>query len=259
LFDWCFFKCIIRVLDILIKDKLMQIIILDTETTGIDEQARLVQLAYKNITTGEIVDEYFKPPVPISYGAMAISHITEAMVVDKPVFDGSSFQVNLKTILENNILVAHNAPFDIKILKNEGVKTGKNIDTVRLARHLFDSEQYKLQYLRYFLKLNVEGKAHDAMGDILVLEALFDYLKKAVKEKFSLVSDNDIFQKMIELTQTPVLLKVFTFGKYIGKSFEEVNSTDQGYLKWLFGSESSKDELSQNEELIYTLKKYLAL
>lgn len=36
----------------------MQIIILDTETTGLDRDFRLVQLAYKNVATGEEVDEY---------------------------------------------------------------------------------------------------------------------------------------------------------------------------------------------------------
>jgi exodeoxyribonuclease X len=236
----------------------MQIIILDTETTDLDEQARLVQLAYKNMMTGDEVCEYFKPPVPISYGAMAITHITEAMVADKPTFSGSNFQIDLGKILIDNILVAHNALFDIKILSNEGVKTNKYIDTLRVARHLIDSEQYKLQYLRYFLKLDVEGQAHDAMGDVIVLESLFKHLKEIIKEKFALNSDSEIFQKMMELTQEPVLLKLFTFGKYNGKTFEEVNKLDQGYLKWLFASESSKDKHSQNEELVFTLKKYLS-
>jgi exodeoxyribonuclease X len=240
-----------------IINKIMQIIILDTETTDLDEQARLVQLAYKNITTGDEVCEYFKPPVPISYGAMAISHITEATVAGKPTFNGSNFQIDLAKILTDNILVAHNAAFDIRILNNEGIKTNKYIDTLRVARHLIDCEQYKLQYLRYFLKLDAEGQAHDAMGDIIVLESLFEYLKKIVKDKFFLNSDSEIFQKMMELTQTPFLLKLFTFGKYNGKTFEEVNKIDQGYLRWLFASESSKGQSNQNEELVYTLKKYL--
>ena len=235
----------------------MQIIVLDTETTDLDKDARLIQLAYKNIMTGEVVDEYFKPPVPISYGAMATNHITEEMVADKPIFDGSDHQANLIKVLEDNILVAHNALFDINILKNEGVKTNKYIDTLRVSMHLLDCEQYKLQYLRYFLKLDVEGLAHNASGDIAVLEPLFEHLKNIVKDKFSLDSDNEIFQKMMELTQTPILLEVFTFGKYNGKTFEEVNRVDPGYLKWLYESESKKDQLSQNEELVYTLKKHL--
>lgn len=235
----------------------MQIIVLDTETTDLDDGARLIQLAYKNITTGKTVDEYFKPPVPISYGAMAVNHITEDRVVNKPAFIGSEFQANLTKVLEDNILVAHNALFDINILKNEGVKTNKYIDTLRVSMHLLNCEQYNLQYLRYFLKLNVEGSAHNASGDIAVLEPLFKYLENIVKDKFSLNSDGEVFKKMIELTQTPVLLKTFTFGKYLGKTFEEVGKIDKGYLEWLYESESKKDQLTQNEELVYTLRQHL--
>lgn len=235
----------------------MQIILLDTETTDLIIQARLVQLAYKNIATGDEVNEYFKPPVPISYGSMAVHHITNEMVADKPTFVGSKYQADLIKILTDNILVAHNALFDIKILNNEGVEIDKYIDTLRVAKHLIDCEQYNLQYLRYFLKLKVQGQAHDALGDVIVLESLFDYLKNIVKEKFSLNSDDEIFEKMLELTQLPVLLNVFMFGKYLGKTFEEISEVDQGYLDWLYRSELSKDEFNQNEDLLYTLKNYL--
>jgi len=237
----------------------MQIILLDTETTDKDEKARLVQLAYKNMASGDEVNEYFKPPVSISYGAMATHHITNEMVADKPGFDQSEHQSSLIKILADNILVAHNAPFDIMILKNEGVETGQYIDTLRLSRHLIESEQYGLQYLRYSLNLNAEGTAHDAQGDVIVLEALFNYLKDAVKNKFAFNSDDEVIEKMLELTQTPILLTDFSFGKYKGKTFTEVKAIDRGYLKWLHDSESQKSEFEQNDELIYTLGYYLKL
>lgn len=237
----------------------MNIIILDTETTGLEEEARLVQLAYKNLSTGDEVDEYFKPPVPISYGAMAVHHITEEMVAENPAFEGSPQQAALIEALKDSVLVAHNAPFDINILNNEGVEVEKYIDTLKVSMHLLDSEQYSMQYLRYSLKLNVDAKAHDASGDIAVLEVLFDYLKAKVKEKFSLESDDEIFQKMIDLTQEPVLLKVFWFGKHFGKTFEEVVEMDRGYLEWLHGEETKKDDEDQNEDLVHTLKRTLRI
>ena len=52
----------------------MHLILLDTETTDL-QNARLIQLAYKNLGSGEVVNEFFKPPVPISYGAMATHHV----------------------------------------------------------------------------------------------------------------------------------------------------------------------------------------
>jgi DNA polymerase III epsilon subunit-like protein len=154
--------------------------------------------------------------------------------------------------------VAHNALFDIGILRNEGIKVLKYIDTLRVAKHLLNSERYDLQYLRYFLDLDVkEASAHDALGDIMILENLFEHLKGLLRQKLNLADDDQVIEKMIELTGTPVLLNKISFGKYRGQTFGEINQADPGYLQWLFGSESSKKPEEQNEELIYTLKKHL--
>ena len=41
-----------------------------------------------------------------------------------------------------------------------------------------------MQYLRYFLDIEIEATAHDAMGDVLVLEKLFErLLAKIMKEE----------------------------------------------------------------------------
>lgn len=238
----------------------MNIIILDTETTSLDKDSRLIQLAYKNLNTNEVVNDFFKPPVEISYGAMATHHVTNEMVADKPNFFVSQQKIDLINILEKSILVAHNALFDIGILNNEGVKVNKFIDTLRVTKHLINCERYDLQYLRYFLNLDVQAAvAHDALGDILILEKLFEHLKKLIITKLNLESEDQIIEKMIELTNAPVLLNTISFGKYRGKTFEEINQIDAGYLKWLYDSESKKNQNEQNESLIHTLKKHLYL
>jgi len=235
----------------------MNIIVLDTETTDL-QNARLIQLAYKNLATGEIVNELFKPPMPISFGAMAIHHITEEMVGDKQMFGGSLHHHKLLEMLNDAVVVAHNAAFDLQVLKNEGVEALTYIDTLRVARHLIKSEQYSLQYLRYSLGLNVGSvQAHDALGDIIVLEALFNYLKSIVKDKFNLAGDDEVIAKMIELTKLPVMLAVLNFGKYKGVAFEEIVVQDKRYLQWLYDSETQKRESDQNEDLVYTIGEYL--
>ena len=237
----------------------MRTLFLDTETTDIAPDARLVQLAYKNGETLEEVNLFFRPPVDISYGSMAVHHITNEMVADKPMFGGSEEQMKLLGLLSETICVAHNAPFDVGILKNEGVEISTYIDTLRVAKHMIVSDSYALQYLRYFLKLDtvVEVRAHDAMGDVIVLEALFNHLAGLVKEKFSCENDDDILAKMLELTYEPVPMKHFAFGKYKGKTFEEVCHVDRGYITWLHGSESAKPTSEQNTDLMYTLGLYL--
>ncbi len=236
----------------------MNIIFFDTETTDLEPTRRLVQLAYKNAATGATVNEYFKPPVAISFGSMAVHHITNEMVADKPAFVESAARADLIVALAGNVAVAHNAPFDIGVLKNEGVEVGEYIDTCRVARHLIESEQYALQYLRYFLRLDVgaAATAHDALGDVLVLEALFGQLKEIAAAKFLLTTDDAVLQKMVELTKTPTLLSSVNFGKYRGKTFAEVAAVDASYLQWLLGSESQKSAAEQNEDLIFTLRHY---
>jgi len=237
----------------------MHPIFLDTETTKLGAEARLVQLAYKDSETNEVVNEIFKPPHDITFGSMAIHHITNEMTKDKPIFGQSPHKEKLTKILSKNYLLAHNAPFDIMILRNEGVLTSHFIDTLRVSEHLIESEKYSLQYLRYFLGLKIEQEInpHDALSDILVLEKLYYHLENLIKEKFGLDSQEEVLKQMAELTNTPILIKAFAFGKYNGKTYEEIAENDKGYLEWLLNSELSKPEMEQKENMIYTLKHHL--
>jgi DNA polymerase III epsilon subunit-like protein len=235
----------------------MEPLFLDTETTDNDERARLVQLAYKEAGDKPIVNELFKPPVPIAIDAMAVHHITNERVADMPTFEASGYREKLNILLNKHILVAHNAPFDMRILANEGVKTGAFINTLRVARHMVDSPKYSLQYLRYLLKLNTEGVAHDALGDVMVLEALFGELTRMTRERFHLTLFPQVTDKMLELTQTPVLLKTLQFGMHKGETFEAVSQKDKGHLKWLLESETRRPAHEQGEDLIYTIQHYL--
>ncbi len=237
----------------------MNLIFLDVETTELGEGARVVQLAYKDSVTQEIVNELFRPPVEISCGSMAVHHITNEMVCDKPSFEGSACKEKLISLLWDNILVAHNAPFDMGVLGTEGVSAVRFIDTFRVAQHLIESENHKLQYLRYFLKLNVQGLAHDALGDVMVMESLFYYLHNLVRGNHPELDENGVIAKMEELSVAPVLQKIFPFGKYFGKTFSEVVQMDRAYLRWLFDSETKKPEREQNQNLVYTLKTHLGV
>ncbi len=234
-----------------------KLLFLDTEATDNTEDSRLTQLAYKNLSSKEIFNEYFKPPVPISISAMAVTHITNKMVENKAVFESSSEKIKLSNILKDHILVAHNAPFDIMVLKNEGVDVFSSIDTLRVARHLIESESYKLQYLRYLLDIDIKAQAHDALSDVFVLEKIFYHLEELMKLKFAIYERKEIIQKMKELSSLPVIIPVLMFGKYRGKTFDEIKVLDKKYLEWLYSSELSKSEHEQNEDLLYTLSEIL--
>jgi len=234
-----------------------KLIFFDTETTGNTEKDFLVQVAYKN-EAGNFVGLY-KPEIKIPPEASAIHHLTNKMVADKPTFKESTDQLIIKKLFEDEgaILVAHNAPFDLMIVGKEGIRPKKFICTLRMARYLDPEgkiERYNLQYLRYLLDLEIEATAHDALGDVLVLEKLFDKLKNKLMREEKL-DEAEVIEKMIEVSSHPSLLLSFNFGKHLGKKIEEVLKVDRGYLEWLLEQKQASDQI--DEDWIYTLKHHL--
>lgn len=237
-----------------------KLVFLDTETTGIGADGRLCQVAYK--FEGEEKMSLFKPPVPIEIEAMSVTHITNKMVADKEVFLGSQMRNDLEKIFSaENIMVAHNAQFDAEILKKEDVKIGRMIDTLKIAHHLDVNNElgrHNLQYLRYFFDLEVEdATAHDALGDIRVLEKLFDYFFEKMMVEHG--DEKKVLEEMLEISKRPIMIKKFNFGKYNGELVSEVAKKDANYLSWLFNQKvmARENGLENDENWIYTLDKHL--
>jgi exodeoxyribonuclease X len=224
-------------------------IFLDTETTGTDEDDRLCQIAFKT-EAGLIKNELFNPGKPISIEAMCVHHITNEMVGKKPLFKNSETWKILTELFAdtNNVMVAHNAMFDVAMLRKEDIHPQKTICTYKMARFL-DKEgqipQYNLQYLRYYLSLNIDASPHDALGDIMVLEALFNRIHAKAKDEFG----TGVIDKMIEVTKNPVLLVKMPFGKHKGMRFDKIPGD---YLQWLSGTDI-------DEDMAYTIKHYLGI
>ena len=235
-----------------------KIVFLDTETTGNEGKDYLCQLAYK---TGEAVfSEMFKPPLPISIESSAVCHITNKMVVDKPVFKSSEHYSEIKKLLENDntIMVAHNAKFDVGMVKKEGIDPANVICTMRIARYLDDENvipKYNLQYLRYYLDIEITATAHDALGDVLVLEKLFERLFAKMRTKCA--SDEETLAQMIEVSARPSFIPIFGFGKYIGQKVSNVAKMDIRYLEWMYSEKKKSDK--DEEDWLYTLEQYLKI
>jgi DNA polymerase III epsilon subunit-like protein len=236
------------------------LVFLDTETTGTGADSRLCQVAYN--FQGVEAEALFKPPVPIEIEAMAVAHITNRMVADKEIFANSQMKKDLQALFAaENILVAHNAGFDAEILRRDQVEVKKIIDTYKVAQELdIDGEipKYSLQYLRYYFDLDVENApAHDALGDVRVLEKLFVYYLQ--KMLVDLESEEKVLARMLEVSARPILIKKFNFGKYNGEKVSEVAKKDAGYLTWLFNQKVMAREqgIENDENWIYTLDTYL--
>ncbi len=232
-------------------------VILDTETTGAQEADRIIQLGYLVLTPGaetEVHNEFCSTDVPISYGAMEVHGITPEMIEGKPLCTQTGAYARLNELnTSENYMIIHNAPFDIGMLQKEGFELNMQlIDTLRCAKHLYkDEEAHRLQYFRYKMglyqqekaeadALGIEVKAHDAIGDVLVLKLFLTELRKAVQEQFP--GENPV-EKMVELTKTPVFItSPLRFGKHKGKTLTEIVAEDRGYLEWMVGNMENLDE-----------------
>lgn len=247
-----------------------KLIFFDTETTGNTEKDFLCQIAYKIYPAtggadGENFTSLYKPPVKIPPEASAVHHITNKMVENQPAFQDSQDKEKIKELFEDEeaVVIAHNACFDLNIIEKEGISPKKFICTLRVARHLDPEEKierYNLQYLRYLLEIEIDATAHDAMGDVLVLEKLFERLKNKIMSEIPTeggrkLTEEEAIEKMVEISSHPSIFNRLNFGKHKGKKITEVLETDRSWLEWLLGEKEKSDQM--DEDWIYTLRHYL--
>jgi DNA polymerase-3 subunit epsilon/exodeoxyribonuclease X len=229
------------------------LVFLDTETTGVEVKDKICALGF--ITDAELHFEIINPGKKIPPSASAIHHITNEMVKEAPSFSESISVQKLETLnIPENILVSHNAPFELSMLQKEGIAwQGQVIDTLKCAKSLMDDlDGYSLQFLRYELRLYREEEAvfetlgvpitpHHALSDALHTRMVLEYLLD--------LADMD---RLIEISKSYVLLSRLPFGKYAKKRIEEIALKDPGYLKWMVESLMDMDE-----DLRYSIEYYL--
>ncbi len=164
-------------------------IVVDTETTGTSSRSdRLIEIAGVRVQGGEITDEFstlINPGVIIPSRITRLTRITNGMVYGKPA--ASEVLPVFLSFLDEGVLVAHNASFDIGFINAELTRAGQSpldhtsLCTLRLARRTLKGLRSKgLTALAAFYGIPIRGR-HRALGDALataqVLLRLIDHLK----------------------------------------------------------------------------------
>ncbi|HHH37233.1 MAG TPA: 3'-5' exonuclease [Epsilonproteobacteria bacterium] len=223
----------------------MALFFVDVESTGIDLQKdRIIQLAFlkKEGDDLEAFSDLCYTDLSMSYASMGVHHITPEMLEEAYwPYETDSFMALEKANSEENYFISHGNELDITMLQHEGLELKMQcIDTDKCARHLLkDAEDYKLQTLRYqyglYQKENeiarrlgiTEVRPHDALSDVIWHYLLFELLLEK--------AGGDV-DRLVTLTETPILLERITFGKYKNKNmtFEELFATDPGDFVWMY-------------------------
>ena len=195
----------------------MRHIILDTETTGLShsEGHRIIEIGAVEMVnfslTGEQLHLYINPEREIDEGAVAIHGITSEFVADKPVF--SDIAAQFLEFIGDDILVIHNAPFDIGFLNAELSRMAKTalsmdrvVDTLQMARQKFPGAQASLDALcRRFDIDNTHRDLHGALIDAHLLAGVFVELEGGKEPGFNLNDDTDQPENTAQDTDTSEL------------------------------------------------------
>lgn len=187
---------------------MINFMLLDTETT--DLKGHCLQLAFRHYEEDRLIREFnemFMPPTEINPKAQEVHGITLEMLKDKPFI--GVYQPELQPLFDKTIVVAHNAEFDVSILVRDGFKIPFSICTVKVAKHFWPRlPKHQLQFLRQEFQLEISdetksAKAHDAWGDILILEQLFFRILEEATERWPQKSPKEIFAELINISRHP--------------------------------------------------------
>ena len=210
------------------------ILVLDTETTGIDPtKDKVIELAgvglywdsFADWTIDQTWDGLIQPNCVIPPEVSAIHHLTK-WDFDRPGVYGTlseAWRVMREIVCGETVsaFVAHNAQFDRGFLPHV---LGDWLCTLRCAKHLYpDAPGYGNQVLRYYLGLRLE-----LPSDLSPHRALYDAIVTAhILMKMLEIKTLD---ELMELQTKPVLLKTCNMRKYKGQLWKEI---PKDFLRWI--------------------------
>lgn len=156
-------------------------ICLDTETTGLDPKDghKIIEIAcvelINKVKTDKVFHTYINPRRDVPFEAFKVHGLSSEFLKDKPIFD--LIVDKFLNFIGDDILVIHNANFDIKFLNFELSLLGRRpinmsrvVDSLSIARKKFPGAQNSLDALckRFNLDLSKRDK-HGALIDTKLL------------------------------------------------------------------------------------------
>jgi DNA polymerase III subunit epsilon len=168
-------------------------VVIDFETTGLrPEDDAIIQVAavrFKNHEPVEQFVSFVNPQRPIPAKITNITGITNEDVKNAPTI--AEIFPQFIDFLQDDVLVAHNAPFDMKFLLSNmrrlGMKKIQNlvIDTLPLARkYITETPNHQLETLKKWLKLDLNS--HNALDDCLACAAVYQKCKSIREQRLKL-------------------------------------------------------------------------
>ncbi|MEE2931162.1 MAG: 3'-5' exonuclease [Bacteroidota bacterium] len=223
------------------------IVFFDLETTGLSiTQDRIVEISLLKIFPNgnkESKTWLVNPTIPISEEAINIHKITNEKVENEPAF--AKLAPEIMEIIKDSDLAGFNSnKFDIPLLTEEFLRAGIDIDMKK--KHMIDvqnifhkkEKRTLIAALKFYCNKNLD-QAHSAEADT---EATYEVLL-AQLEKYPDLENNVDFLSQFSSQGDFVDMSGFvryndekkeylSFGKYKGKTLEEIWKQNPGYFSW---------------------------
>jgi len=228
------------------------IVFFDLETTGINiAKDRIVEIAILKVNVDGSEESFcykVNPEMPIPKVTSEIHGIYDEDVKDAPTFKELGKQ--LAKIMEGCDIAGFNSnKFDVPLLAEEFIRAEVDFDMkkrkfvdVQTIFHKMEKRTLGAAY-KFYCDKDLEN-AHSALADTTatyeVLKAQLDRYDE-LENNIEYLNDFSSFNKNADFIGRIIFndkgQEVFNFGKYKGKSVEEVLSKDPSYYGWMMNGD----------------------
>lgn len=242
----------------------------DIESTGVDfVKDRIVEISILRIETdGSKATKTMRlnPTIPIPIEASNVHGIYDEDVITCPAFKDKAQE--LFDFLNPCDLAGFNSNrFDVPMLLEEFIRAGLSfsidnralIDVHRIYTH-FEKRTLEAAY-QFYCEKTLEN-AHSAEADTLatyeVLVAQLHKYAPELKSDVRFLHDFSNEERFIDSGRRLVYISgkpCFNFGKYKGKSVEEVLRTDPGYYNWMMNGDFAQHTKQKMTEIKNSIKR----
>lgn len=225
------------------------LVFFDLETTGVNiNNDRIVEICYLKVYPNgneESKTMRINPEMHIPEQSSAVHGIYDEDVADCPTF--KEVAKLIARDIEGCDLAGFNSNrFDVPLLAEEFLRAGVDIDMsrrkfidVQVIYHKLEQRTLSAAY-KFYCDKNLED-AHTAEADTRatyeVLKAQLDRYPEALQNDMAFLSEYSSFTRNVDFAGRMVYneqnIPTFNFGKYKGKTVEEVLRHDPGYYNWM--------------------------
>ncbi len=164
--------------------KRSDILFLDTETTGIERDAKIVDLGVIDNKGNTVINLLIQPNIPMPIGATAVNGITNEMLDGCPNF--AQVSTSIRKILEGKTIIAWNSSFDKRMVDNEFKNIGEEPPNYKWEDEMPMYRDYakkpkrnKLCYAAEECGI-IEEQSHRAVGDCQFTLEVLKYMARNI-------------------------------------------------------------------------------